>query len=102
MTSSIDAEAAVALHDTFIKAGSSELEVISQNYSWRHRSPCPDSGNCGCYSVAHHASGLDNSLWLTGQAAIDFFFLLLQGINNTKLSTAPTSYNSKSAWQNFV
>lgn len=35
-TSSIDAEAAVAPHDTFIKAGSSELEVISQSYSWRH------------------------------------------------------------------
>lgn len=36
MTSSIDAEATVALSDTFIKAGSSELEVISHNYSWRH------------------------------------------------------------------
>lgn len=36
VTSSVDVEATVTLCDTFIKAGSSELEVISHNYSWRH------------------------------------------------------------------
>lgn len=51
LTSSIHAEATVAGRDTFIKAGSSELEVIGYNYSWRHRSPWPDSGKCGCYKV---------------------------------------------------
>lgn len=36
MTSSIDIDAAATQSDTFIKQGSSELEVIGHNYYWRH------------------------------------------------------------------
>lgn len=51
MTSSIDTEAAATQSDTFIKQGSSELEVISHNYYWRHWSLWLDSIRCGCYKV---------------------------------------------------
>lgn len=51
MTSSIDIDAAATQSDTFIKQGSSELEVISHNYYWRHWSLWLDSIRCGCYKV---------------------------------------------------
>lgn len=51
MTSSIDTDAAATQSDTFIKQGSSELEVISHNYYWRHWSLWLDSIRCGCYKV---------------------------------------------------
>lgn len=61
--------------DTFIQAGSSELEVISRNYSWRHWSLWPDSGKCACYKVGpRRVSGLYNSLTSDSPSSYWFFF----------------------------
>lgn len=79
--------------DTFIKVGSSELEVISRNYSWRHWSSWPDSGKCGCYKVwsTMSVACITHLVWLAKQLLI---FLLMQGINKTKSSVAPTSLST--------